>query len=115
MNTLNHRVRSWQNESALKQVSRLKTRQWHSLCLMAGQTKASAMRRDFSPTRRFAGALIAIIALAGSVLVVRPLAAQSYRARMSREIADRLAHRVEASMEIIVSTADANVDALASR
>ena len=56
-----------------------------------------------------------LLALAAGSSIATPLAAQAYRARMSSEIANRLAHRVEASSEIIVSTASGTVDTLALR
>src|ERR1051326_2537700 len=56
-----------------------------------------------------------LLALAAGSSIATPLAAQAYRARMSSEIANRLTHRVEASSEIIVSTASGNVDTLALR
>src|SRR5688572_19842767 len=41
--------------------------------------------------------------------------AQSHRARLSRDLADRIKHRVEASTEVIVSGSDARIDTLTAR
>jgi serine protease AprX len=72
------------------------------------------MRRDVTLTRVVRRGAPLFLALLAAVVVATPLAAQGYRARMSREIADRIAHRVEASSEIIVSTT-IDADVLASR
>src|SRR6516162_9477591 len=73
------------------------------------------MRRDPSPIRLVRRASTVLFAVIVGVLAATPLVAQSYRARMSREIADRLAHRVEASSEIIVSSTSGDFDGLAAR
>ncbi|HEX6463691.1 MAG TPA: hypothetical protein VFZ98_04535, partial [Vicinamibacterales bacterium] len=73
------------------------------------------MRKDLISVRitRRVGSAIFVAALA--VAFAAPAAGQGYRARMSRDIADRIAHRVEAPAEIIVSTVSGNTNALVAR
>src|SRR5512133_3886064 len=65
------------------------------------------------PLRATVGSALAIAALV--MTSAAPLQAQSHRARLSRDVADRLAQRIEAATEVIVSAPADRIDAVAAR
>ncbi|HVZ20010.1 MAG TPA: hypothetical protein VG871_03050, partial [Vicinamibacterales bacterium] len=64
---------------------------------------------------RHGASLSVTLALTAALAVPVAAGAQPHRARMSRDIADRIAGRVEASTDIIVSAGDAAIDQIALR
>ena len=61
---------------------------------------------------------LALQVLAAAALVAAsatPAGAQAHRARLSRDLAERIAQRVEAATEVIVDGSDERIDLLAAR
>src|SRR5262245_2137855 len=77
---------------------------WHSLCLWAG-IRGQPMPTPSAIRRAQLSSAIAL-ALVASVIAVPAAAQGQHRARLSRDLADRLANRVEAPAEIIVAGSD---------
>src|SRR3954454_9675734 len=71
--------------------------------------------RVFGRARRFVLTLAALVAVATLLSPADTFAQSRHRARLSGDLADRLAKRIEASTTVIVSAADANIDQLAAR
>src|SRR5690348_14100195 len=61
--------------------------------------------------------VLASLLLVAGVLVTAPIETQAgpHRARVSRDVADRLAQRVESTSDVIVSAGDAAIDQVAAR
>src|SRR5689334_1824273 len=88
-------------------------RQWHSLCLYGGIDGDNTMPNSTLRHRLPIGLLRATaFACACSSTV---FAQGGHRARLSRDLADRIAQRLDAPTEIIVSAPDATVDQLVRR
>src|SRR5687768_13450725 len=71
------------------------------------------MARDtqFSSLRAITVAML----LACVVAVPSVADAQPHRARLSRDLADRIKHRIEGATEVIICGSDSQIDALATR
>src|SRR6188508_1928191 len=96
----------------------LESEPWHALCLSACHLRTpmnkKTIRIGIGRSLRTCASLSALILV---VVLVLPQDAQAgpRRARVSRDVADRLAQRVEASSDVIVAAPEAAVDQLAVR
>src|SRR5690349_11074829 len=72
-----------------------------------------SLHRIVRNSRVFAVAVVAAVTLLG--VGVDGAAAQARRARLSKDLADRIAQRIEAPTEVIVDVPQDRVDALAAR
>src|SRR5258708_35986943 len=75
------------------------------------------MIRDTRPNASLRRLVTAFAAAAAVALVVAPATsyAQSHRARLSRDVSERIEQRIAASTEIIVSANDSSIDQLVAR
>src|SRR5215204_5303489 len=89
-------------------------RRWHKLCLRGCiQGFPMAKTHCVSHSRAFVAGILAAAALVAASAT--PAGAQSHRARLARDLAERLAQRIEAATEVIVDVPDAQIDLLTAR
>ena len=96
----------------------LESEPWHALCLSDCHLRTlmtkKTIRIGIGRSLRTCASMSALILV---VVLVLPQDAHAgpHRARLSRDVADRLAQGVEASSDVIVAASDAAVDQLAVR
>src|SRR6185437_3496126 len=99
-------------------VGGLESEPWHELCLSDGILRKPMTKKTIRiAIGRSFRTCVSLSALILVVVLILPQEAQGgpRRARLSRDVADRLAHGVEASSDVIVAASDAAVDQLAVR